>query len=126
MNTIDAHRALHLAADLGVADAAKERLLRAHFTEGADLSDPETLAGLLGEAGAEPGRVRAVLAGTQYADAVRADIEEARGLGANGVPFFVIDRRYGISGAQPAEVFLQALRTAYAARAEGRGATASS
>ena len=58
-----------------------------------------------------------MLAGTEYADAVRADIEEARRLGATGVPFFVIDRRYGISGAQPAETFLQALRTAYAGRA---------
>ena len=115
VNTLDAHRLLHLAADLGIGDAAKERLLRAHFTEGADLSDHETLTRLLGEAGADPERVRAVLAGPEYADAVRADIDEARRLGASGVPFFVIDRRYGISGAQPAETFLQVLRTAYAA-----------
>jgi predicted DsbA family dithiol-disulfide isomerase len=117
VNTLDAHRLLHLAADLGIGDAAKERLLRAHFTEGADLSDHETLTRLLGEAsrgGADPDRVRAVLAGTEYAGAVRADIEEVRRLGASGVPFFVIDRKYGISGAQPAETFLQALRTAYA------------
>jgi len=114
VNTLDAHRLLHLAADLGVGDAAKERLLRAHFVEGADLSDPETLTRLLGEAGADPDRVRGVLAGTEYADAVRADIEEAQRLGASGVPFFVIDRKYGISGAQPAETFLHALRTAYA------------
>jgi predicted DsbA family dithiol-disulfide isomerase len=116
VNTLDAHRLLHLAADLGIGDAAKERLLRAHFTEGADLSDHQTLTRLLGEAGrgdADPERVRAMLAGTEYADAVRADIEQARRLGANGVPFFVIDRKYGISGAQPAETFLQALRTAY-------------
>jgi predicted DsbA family dithiol-disulfide isomerase len=112
VNTLDAHRALHLAADLGVAGAAEERLLRAHFTEGADLSDPETLAGLLGEVGLPPDRVRAVLAGTEYAEAVRADVEEAHALRANGVPFFVIDRRYGISGAQPAEVFLHAPRAA--------------
>ena len=115
VNTLDAHRLLHLAAGLGLGDAAKERLLRAHFTEGADLSDHETLTRLLGEAGAGQDRVRAVLAGDEYADAVRADIEQARQLGASGVPFFVIDRRYGISGAQPAETFLHALRTAYAA-----------
>ncbi len=114
VNTLDAHRLLHLAAGLGIGDAAKERLLRAHFTEGADLSDHETLTRLLGEAGADEDRVRAVLAGTEYADAVRADIEAARMLGATGVPFFVIDRKYGISGAQPAETFLHALRTAYA------------
>jgi len=113
VNTLDAHRVLHLAADHGVAGAAKERLLHAHFTEGADLSDPDTLAGLLGEVGLNPDRVRATLNGTQYAEAVRAEAEEAYALGANGVPFFVIDRRYGIPGAQPAEVFLGALRRAY-------------
>jgi predicted DsbA family dithiol-disulfide isomerase len=114
VNTLDAHRLLHLADDLGVGDAAKERLLRAHFTEGADLSDPDTLVRLAGEAGVDQDRAREVLAGTEYADAVRADIELAQAFGANGVPFFVIDRKYGISGAQPAETFLQALRTAYA------------
>src|SRR5689334_24668063 len=65
-------------------------------------------------------RVREVVAGTEYADAVQADIDMARRLGANGVPFFVIDRKYGISGAQAAETFLHALRTAYAAEEAGR------
>jgi predicted DsbA family dithiol-disulfide isomerase len=116
VNTLDAHRLLHLATELGVGDAAKERLLRAHFTEGADLSDHDTLARLLTEAGADEARVRAVLAGDEYADAVRADFSEARMLGANGVPFFVIDRKYGVSGAQSPETFLHALRTAYAAQ----------
>ncbi|MFY9934829.1 MAG: DsbA family oxidoreductase [Streptosporangiaceae bacterium] len=114
VNTLDAHRALHLAADQGLGDAAKERLLHAHFTEGADVSDHETLAKLLAEVGVDEDRTRAVLAGTEYADEVQADIAEAQRLGATGVPFFVIDRKYGISGAQPAETFLQALRTAYA------------
>ena len=81
----------------------------------ADLSDHETLTRLAGEAGVDPDRARAVLASTEYAAEVRADIEEARRLGLSGVPFFVIDRRYGISGAQPAETFLHALRTAHAA-----------
>jgi predicted DsbA family dithiol-disulfide isomerase len=114
VNTLDAHRALHLAADLGLADAAQERLFRAHFAEGADLSDPDTLATLLGQVGVPADRVHAVLAGTQYADEVRADIDQANAFGAGGVPFFVIDRRYGISGAQPVETFLRALRTAHA------------
>jgi predicted DsbA family dithiol-disulfide isomerase len=114
VNTLDAHRALHLAADQGLGDAAKERLLRAHFSEGADVSDHETLATLLGEVGVDPDRVRSVLAGREYATEVRDDFEEAERLGATGVPFFVIDRRYGISGAQPTETFLHALRTAYA------------
>jgi predicted DsbA family dithiol-disulfide isomerase len=120
VNTLDAHRLLHLANDLGIGDAAKERLLRAHFTEGADLSDRDTLVALLSEVGAEPDRARAVLASREYADAVRDDFEEADRLGANGVPFFVIDRKYGISGAQPAEAFLRALRTAYADEAGDR------
>jgi predicted DsbA family dithiol-disulfide isomerase len=64
-------------------------------------------------------RARAVLASDEYADAVRADFDEARMLGANGVPFFVIDRTYGVSGAQSAETFLHALRTAYAAEDAG-------
>jgi len=123
VNTLEAHRVLHLAADLGFGHAAKERLLRAHFTEGADLSDPDTLTRLLTDAGADEARVRAVLAGDEYADAVRADFEEARMLGASGVPFFVIDRKYGVSGAQPAETFLHALRTAYAAE-DAQDATA--
>jgi predicted DsbA family dithiol-disulfide isomerase len=114
VNTLDAHRALHLAADLGLADAAQERLFRAHFAEGADLSDPDTLATLLGQVGVPADRVQTVLAGAQYADEVRADIDQANAFGAGGVPFFVIDRRYGISGAQPVETFLHALRTAHA------------
>jgi predicted DsbA family dithiol-disulfide isomerase len=115
VNTFDSHRLLHLAGDEGVQDAAKERLLRAHFTEGADLSDPDTLVALMKEAGVNEDRAREVLENPdEYAKAVNADIEEARALGANGVPFFVIDRKYGISGAQPAETFREALRTAYA------------
>lgn len=114
VNTADAHRALHFSAERNVASAAEERLMRAHFAEGADLSDPGTLASLLGEIGLDPDQVREVLKGTQYADAVQADTEEAYALGANGVPFYVIDRTYGIPGAQPAEVFLRALRQAYA------------
>jgi predicted DsbA family dithiol-disulfide isomerase len=117
VNTLEAHRLLHLATDLGIGDAAKERLLRAHFSEGADLSDHETLTRLLVEVGADEARVREVLAGTEYANEVQDDISLARRLGVSGVPFFAIDRAYGVSGAQSVETFLQALRTAYAAEA---------
>jgi len=122
VNTWDSHRLLHLANDLGLGDAAKERLLHAHFTEGADLSDSDVLVALLAEVGVDSERARAVLASREYHDAVRDDIEEAQRLGANGVPFFVIDRKYGISGAQPAETFLHALRTAYADETAGQAA----
>jgi predicted DsbA family dithiol-disulfide isomerase len=120
VNTLEAHRVLHLAADLGFGDGAKERLLRAHFTEGANLSDHETLTRLVAEAG-PPGqagtieaRAREVLAGREYENAVLDDISLARRMGISGVPFFAIDRKYGISGAQSPETFLRALRTAYA------------
>jgi predicted DsbA family dithiol-disulfide isomerase len=114
VNTFDAHRMLHLAAELGVGDAAKERMLRAHFTEGADLGSTDTLVALMQDVGIDAEKARAALVSGEYGEEVRADIEEARALGANGVPFFVIDRKYGVSGAQPVETFLTALRTAYA------------
>ena len=100
VNTLEAHRLLHLATDLGM---------------GADLSDHQTLTRLLVEVGADEARVREVLDGTEYANEVQDDISLARRLGASGVPFFAIDRAYGVSGAQSVETFLNALRTAYAA-----------
>jgi predicted DsbA family dithiol-disulfide isomerase len=114
VNTFDVHRLIHLALDEGVQDAAEERLFRAHFTEGADLSDPDTLIALMKDAGVSEDRARTVIENPdEYAKDVERDIEEARALGANGVPFYVIDRKYGVSGAQPVETFLQALRTAH-------------
>jgi len=114
VNTFDVHRLLHLAQAEGVQDAAKERLLRAHFSEAADLSDPETLIVLMKQVGVSEDKTRAVIENpAEYAKDVEHDIDEARALGATGVPFFVIDRKYGISGAQPVETFLHALRTAH-------------
>ena len=112
-NTFDAHRLLHLAGERGVQDAVKERLVRATFTEGEPISDAETLVRLVTEAGLDADEARAVLADGRYADEVRADEAEARALGVNGVPFFVIDRRYGVSGAQPAELLQRALEQAW-------------
>jgi predicted DsbA family dithiol-disulfide isomerase len=113
-NTFNAHRLLHLALERGLQDAAKERLMRAYFTEGEPIGDPATLVRLLAEVGVPEADAQAVLDSDQYADAVRADEAEARDLGISGVPFFVIDRRYGVSGAQPAAVLLQALDQAWA------------
>ncbi len=112
-NTFDAHRLIHLAAETGRGDAAKERLLHAYFTEGRAIGDPETLATLAIEVGLDGAQVRHVLASDAYADAVRADEDQARAYGINGVPFFVLDGKFGISGAQPAEVFSQALTQAW-------------
>jgi predicted DsbA family dithiol-disulfide isomerase len=112
-NTFDAHRVIHLAAARGVQAQVKERLMRAHFEEGAAVGDRATLVGLAGQAGLEPAEVERVLASGEYADAVRADEAEAAALGIRGVPFFVLDRRYGVSGAQPADHLLAALGQAW-------------
>jgi predicted DsbA family dithiol-disulfide isomerase len=112
--TVDAHRLLHLAADRGVQSELKERLLLAYFSAGEPIADREALVRLGAEAGLDPAEAAEVLDSHAYLDEVRADEVEARELGIQGVPFFVLDRRYGVSGAQPAEVLLEALRRAWA------------
>ncbi|KHS50204.1 DsbA family oxidoreductase [Brevibacterium linens] len=112
-NSFTAHRFLHFAKTHGLMSQAKEALLSGHFEKGRDIGDIDYLAEVGREIGLDPDEVRRVLATDEYSDEVRSDISEARSLGANGVPFFVIDRKYGISGAQPAEVFTQALETAW-------------
>lgn len=109
-NTFLAHQLLHLAGTQGRADQMKERLLRAHFTEGEAVSDLDTLVRLAGETGLNPDEVRAALHSGQYTQAVRQDEAQARTLGIDGVPFFVLGGKYGISGAQAPELFTQALR----------------
>jgi predicted DsbA family dithiol-disulfide isomerase len=116
-NTFDAHRLVHLAAAHGRQDAAVERLFRAYFTERRSVFDGDSLAALAVDVGLDPAEAREVLAGTRYADDVVADMREARALGVNGVPFFVIDNRFGVSGAQATEVFAQMLTRARGHRA---------
>jgi predicted DsbA family dithiol-disulfide isomerase len=115
-NIRDAHRILHLASERGLQAPLAERLFFAHFSEGRDVSEPEVLVQIAGEAGIKENEARAVLAGDAYSAQVDADEREARELGANGVPFFVIDRRCGVSGAQKAETFLQVLEMAWKER----------
>jgi predicted DsbA family dithiol-disulfide isomerase len=112
-NTFDAHRLLHLAAERGVQGAVKERLLVAYLTEGEPIGDPRVLSRLVAEAGLDRDEAAVVLAGDAYADAVRADEADGRSLGITGVPFFVVDRTYGVSGAQPADVLLPVLEKAW-------------
>ena len=109
INTFDAHRVAHLGAARGLGDAIQERLLRGQLVEGEVLDDAETLVRLAGEVGLPADDVRRVLETDAYAAEVGEDIREAHAIGVTGVPFFVLDRRYGVSGAQPAELFLQAL-----------------
>lgn len=110
VNTFDAHRLAHHAKSQGLGPEMHERLMRAQLIEGETINDVDTLVRLAEEIGVEG--ARPVVTSDQYTDDVNADIREARLLGATGVPFFVLDRKYGVSGAQPAEVFEQALRQA--------------
>lgn len=110
------HRLLHFAKEQGRQSALLQAFYRANFAEERSVyADADGyLVELAVEAGLEEGAVRKVLADpAAYADAVRADEREAAELGANGVPFFVLDRKYGVSGAQPAEVFEKALAQAW-------------
>jgi predicted DsbA family dithiol-disulfide isomerase len=115
-NTFDAHRLIHFAATRERRAAMVERLFAAYFTEGEPLGDVDTLARLAGDVGVPSDEARAVLASDQFADAVRDDQARARSLGIDGVPFFVLAERYGLSGAQPAELHLEALRQAWGER----------
>ena len=114
-NTFDAHRLLHLAAERGLQEAVKERLLQAYFTEGLPIGEADSLVQVVAEAGVDATEARAVLAGEAYAAAVRADEQRAVALGISGVPFVVVDERYGVSGAQSPDMFLDVLEQAWAA-----------
>ena len=112
-NTFDAHRMIHLAATYGHQADAKERLLRAYFTEGESLGVWDTLVRLMEEVGVDPVEARESLRLDKFAEDVREDEALAQQLGIQGVPFFVFDRRYGLSGAQPVETMLTALERAW-------------
>jgi predicted DsbA family dithiol-disulfide isomerase len=109
-NTFDAHRVHHLAKERGRGAEVVERFMRAYHGEGADLADHATIRRLAVEAGLDGEDVDRVLAGDAYAAAVREDELTARELGIHGVPFFLVDGQYGVSGAQPVELFARALK----------------
>ena len=115
-NTFDAHRLVHLAAAHGLQDAMKERLFRAHLGEGELMGDHDALTRMAIEVGLPEDEVRDTLATDRYAAEVREDERTASGLGISAVPFFVADRKFGASGAQPPEVLLEFLRRAWAER----------
>lgn len=113
VNSFDAHRLIHLAAKHQLQGAMKERLQKAYFTEGVVISNRETLVRLAGEVGLDEEETRQMLASDAYAAAVQADARRAQMLGSNGVPFFVLDEKYAVSGAQPTELFVTALERAW-------------
>ena len=115
-NTLDAHRLVRLGLDRGLQEAVIERFFRAHFTEQQSLFEADSLVDLAVEAGLDADEARAVLTKQAYTEAIEDDVRQAQAYGASGVPFFVIDQRYGISGAQPTQTFAGALGRAWADR----------
>lgn len=112
-NSFDAHRLIHLAAKHGLQDQAKERLLSAHFVEGKHVGDRKTLLEIGTEIGLDKAEVERLLDGKEFGKEVEEEGRLAQSFGANGVPFFVLNRKFGVSGAQPVEVFLRALHAAW-------------
>lgn len=113
-NTVKAHELLHFAKEQGRQLELAERLMSAYFTEGRHVGRIDELVALAGEVGLDEDAARAALESGRYLDAVRADQAQASQYGINGVPFFVIDGKYGVSGAQPAEAFAQIARQVWA------------
>ncbi|EOZ93717.1 2-hydroxychromene-2-carboxylate isomerase/DsbA-like thioredoxin domain protein [Indibacter alkaliphilus LW1] len=112
-NARNAHRLLQLAKVLGKGSELKERLLKAYFTEGANIDDQDSLLAFAQEVGIQKERALACLSTSEFEEKVDEDIYESRQLGVRGVPFFVLDRKYGISGAQPKEAFVQTIEKAW-------------
>lgn len=112
-NSFKAHRIIQLAKDKGKGDEAEELFFKAHFTDNKDLGNPEVLRELGTSMGLSASEVDEALSSPAYADKVRADIYEAQQVGVQGVPFFMFDEKYAVSGAQPVATFQQALEKAY-------------
>ena len=112
-STFDAHRLLHLGLEKGVQNDLKERLDHATFTEGLSVSDHSALAEVAIETGLDEIEAKEVLTSDRFADAVRADQARARGFGISAVPFFVVDEKYGVAGAQDPDMLLEVLTKAW-------------
>lgn len=112
-NTFKAHRLIHFVQNAGKGSEIEEALFKAHFTDGKDVNNTNVLVELAGEIGLDTQAANKVLTSEQHTDDVKKDIAEARQFNIQGVPFFVIDRKYGLSGAQPIDAFKQALTQAY-------------
>lgn len=112
-NPKDAHRVIQYAKTQGLGDAMKERFLKAYFTEGKNIADFETIKTLAVETGLDADKVKEVLDSGEYAEKIQYDIYESQQLGVRGVPFFVLDGKYGISGAQHPDVFKETLDKAW-------------
>ncbi len=122
-NTVKAHELLHFAKEQGLQKEMTERLMSAYFIEGRHVGKIDDLVALAAEAGLDPEQTRDALDSGRYLEAVRADQAQAQAYGIQGVPFFVIDGKYGVSGAQPPAAFAQIARQVWAERAEAPAAS---
>jgi predicted DsbA family dithiol-disulfide isomerase len=111
INTFSLHKLLHVAGEEGVKAEAEEIFFKAYFTEGKDLSEVAVLTTLLSGFGWDEEKIKNIMSDDSVGYAVRQEISHYQGMGVSGVPFFVVNNKYGISGAQPSEVFIQALST---------------
>ncbi|MEO9476347.1 MAG: DsbA family oxidoreductase [Cyclobacteriaceae bacterium] len=111
-NSFDAHRLLHLAKSKGLGDQAKEALFRSYFTESKNIAAITTLVAIGRDIGLDANEVETMLMSNEFTVEVNADIKEAQMIGVTGVPFFVVDRKYGVSGAQHSDTFVEFLKKA--------------
>lgn len=120
-NTRKAHNLLHFAKEAGKQNEAEELLFRAYFTDGKNVDDGQTLLAIGGELGLDSEALKNVLELGTFDQAIQEDIYESFQLGVRGVPFFVFDNKYGVSGAQPSEVFTQTIEQAYGEWKQSQG-----
>lgn len=114
VNSLNAHKLIQFAKEKGLGDQAEERLFLAFFTEGKNIANLDTLTQLGKEIGLDESKMKSAFTDEKYASLVKQDIAEARQVGVQGVPFFVLDRKYSVSGAQPSPAFLEGLEKAFA------------
>ena len=112
-NTFKSHELIHLASKYKIGSQVKELLFEAHFNKGKNIEDIKVLINIADEAGIPKEEVEKALQSDEFAYAVKQDIQEARNLGIQGVPFFLFDRKYAVSGAQPVSVFFGALTKSF-------------
>lgn len=112
-NSFNAHRLIQFAKSKGLGNEIEEQLFKAHFTEGKNIDDKETLTQTGIAIGLDGNEIREMLASDAFAKEVKQDEMQAQSIGISGVPFFILNNRYAVSGAQSPDVFLQALSQAW-------------
>lgn len=112
-NSLNAHKLIQFAKTKGLGDQAEERLFLAFFTEGKNIADLNTLTQFGKEIGLDETEVKTAFTDEKYNTLVKQDIAEAQQIGVQGVPFFVLDRKYAVSGAQPSQAFSESLEKAF-------------